>query len=144
MKKTYTLGLAVLAVALPLSACSGSTDKGSESGEAQTTEQACDIIYSGMQTLSDELAEVSSGDSGEDVQAMVEAADKSLDKLTSEVTNPEVKELWDPIAKLQREGLQAAADENQEELMAAYSEMSEKYEALTEVCPNVADGETQS
>lgn len=135
--KSLVLGGAILALAL-----SGCGNSGTQGGAEQSTEAACETIYDGLATLETELAELGSGDSTEDIQAMLEVANEHLDKLDTEVTNPEVKAAWTPIAELQRAGLEAAAHEDEEGLMAAYLEMSEKYEVFTQVCPT--DGESQS
>lgn len=114
-----------------------SSAEGTNNAE-QSTEAACKEIYVGMAQLETALAEVSGSGSTEDLQAMVEVANTNLDTLDTKITNPEVKALWDPIAQLQRTGLEAAANEDQEGLMAAYLEMSDKYQAFAEVCPQVA------
>ncbi len=135
--KSLMVGAAV--VALALTGCGTSS---AQSGGEQTTEAACEMIYDGLSTLEAELAEVGGSDTPEDLKMMLEIASANLDRLDTEVTNPEVKAVWTPIAELQRAGLQAAADEDEESLMAAYLEMSEKYEDFVKVCP--ADGEAQS
>lgn len=112
---------------------------GPAGGVEQSVEAACQEIYDGMEKMETALAEVSGSGSAEDLRAMVEVATTNLDALDGKVTNHEVKALWDPIAQLQRAGLQAAANEDQEGLMAAYLEMSDKYQAFAKVCPLVAE-----
>lgn len=129
-------GLLISAAVVGLLVVGCSTGPATGGGE-QSVEAACQEIYDGLARMETDLAEVSGTGTTEDLQAMVEVANVNLDELDGKVTNPEVKALWDPIAKLQRDGLQAAADEDQEGLMAAYLEMSEQYGPFAEVCPEV-------
>lgn len=123
-------------VALLAVGCSSGATTGS--GQ-QSVEAACQEIYDGMAHMETALSEVGGSGSAEDLQAMVEVATTNLDALDGKLSNPEVKALWGPIAELQRAGLEAAANEDQEGLMAAYLEMTDKYQAFAKVCPLVAE-----
>ncbi len=137
MKRFIAAGATTLAV-LSLAACSsGAGGSGGSAGGAQTTEEACDIIEASMVKLESELNEVG-GDSEEQMNEMVIAAKNHLEKLNKEITNEEVAEVWAPISELQIQGLEAAAAGNTDELMAAYTELSEHYEAFDKVCPQGA------
>lgn len=138
MRKTSLTIVTTIAMGtLALSACSSAGSPAVAESTGQTVEQACDVVYQGMANLEAELSEVAGTGTEEDLAAMVQAANVSLETLDQELVNTQVRDLWEPIATLQRNGLQAAADGDQEALMGAYLEMTEKYEAFAEVCPNV-------
>ncbi len=83
----------------------------------------------------EELAEQLEGYGEDQIDAMVETSNSHLDKLDSEVRNPEVAEVWEPISQLQRDALAAAAVGDKEGTIGAYLLMTESYETFWEVCP---------
>ncbi|WP_099332642.1 hypothetical protein [Actinomyces minihominis] len=134
MKKLLAASAAAIAM-LSLAACStGGTSDQSGSAGPQTQEEACALIMSSMEELSVELNKFS-GDSPEELHEMVIAAKNHLTKLDRELSNQTVKDVWEPISALQIEGLEAAANEDQDGLVSSYIAMSEQTETFLEVCP---------
>lgn len=137
------VAVGAVAAALALSACSSGGGSAQSDADAkaeveapadQTVEQACDVIYTGMDALATELSTFDGTDEAQ-AQEMVDAAKVSLADLDAQVTNPEVLAVWMPISELQVQGLEAATAQDQEAIMEAYLAMNEKYEAFWAVCP---------
>ncbi len=115
---------------------SQSLDRDTPSTSAEDTEQsvetACALIETSMEDLAVELQQ---NDPEQDVQEMVDAALRHLDRLSTEITNPEVAAVWSPISDLQKIGLVAAAEGDDEAAVTAHLEMTDAYELFWEVCP---------
>lgn len=129
MKRLIAVSATVLA-GLSLDACSS----GGTANAEQTTEEACATIDASLTNLEGELSKMD-GDSPEAMGEMVILAKDSLGKLDKELTNQEVRDAWQPIADLQIQGLEAAADEDTDALMAAYTQLADHYEEFNKVCP---------
>ena len=123
-----------LSLVFLLGACSSSPTAGD--APEQSVETACALIETSMADLAVDLQQ--GGDGEEDVQEMVDTALRYLDRLSTEVTNPQVAEVLAPIAELQKQGLVAAAEGDEEAAVGAYLEMTDAYAAFWELCPSGA------
>ncbi len=120
------------ALTIALAGCATQAPQDSEIPE-QSVETACALIETSMQELAVDMQE---NDEQEDVQEMVDAALRHLDALSAEVTNPEVAEAWAPISDLQKQGLVAAAEGDDEGAAAAYQQMADAYTDFWKICPS--------
>ncbi len=129
MKKILAAATATVAI-LSMAACSSG---GAQSGSAQTVDEACTTILASLDELSAEFAD-QTGESAEELGEMSIATKNHLNELDKKITNAEVREVWMPVSELQVKVMEAAAAEDQEAIMTAYTELSEKTPAFAEVC----------
>lgn len=129
MKKILAAATATVAI-LSMAACSSG---GAQSGSAQTVDEACTTILASLDELSAEFAD-KTGESAEELGEMSIATKNHLNELDKKITNAEVREVWMPVSELQVKVMEAAAAEDQEAIMTAYTELSEKTPAFAEVC----------
>lgn len=129
MRRVLLLGVLVLG------GCSSGPE---EVGVGQDKDAACAIVYEQLGELDQAYGELPNqdGEGDQNLPAMVDVALVHLDNIDDLVQNKEVADAWRPISELQRQGLEAALDGNEEEALGSYMNLAEEYESFWDVCPD--------